>query len=123
MDPDPMTGRGEKGTATAELAVLAPFALVLVLLLVWVASLGVTQVRLVDAAREGARLVARGEDDGGATALVRRLAPAGARVRVQEQDGTVVVTVRVRSRAPLGFGTTVGSRELSATAVAAAEAP
>ena len=115
--------RDQRGTATTELAVLAPFALVLVILLVWVASLGLTQVRLVDAAREGARLVARGEAEEGAADLVRRLAPAGARVRVQETDGTVTVTVRVRSRAPLGFGSTVGSRELEATAVAASESP
>lgn len=115
--------REERGTATAELAVLAPFALVLVVLLVWVASLGVTQVRLVDAAREGARLVARGEPPQGAETLVRRLAPAGADVRVRSDDTTVSVTVRVRSRAPLGFASTVGSTTLDATAVAAKESP
>lgn len=117
-----MRSRDERGTATAELAVLAPFALVLVVLLVWVASLGLTQVRLVDAAREGARLVARGEPEDAATALVRRLAPAGAGVRVVEgDDGTVTVTVRARSRAPLGFASTVGSVQLDASAVAAVE--
>jgi Flp pilus assembly protein TadG len=115
--------REERGTATAELAVLAPFALVLVVLLVWVGSLGVTQVRLVDAAREGARLVARGESVEDAEALVRRLAPAGATVRVSSGAASVSVTVRVRSRAPLGFASTVGSTELDATAVAATEAP
>ncbi|MCX6408498.1 MAG: pilus assembly protein [Propionibacteriales bacterium] len=117
-----MRRRGERGTATAELAVLAPFGLVLVVLLVWVASLGLTQVRLVDAAREGARLVARGEPEADAVAVVRRLAPAGSTVEVAEgADGTVAVTVRVRTRAPLGFASTVGSTRLDATAVAAVE--
>lgn len=113
----------ERGTATAELAVLAPFALVLVVLLVWVGSLGVTQVRLVDAAREGARLVARGETPQEAEALARRLAPAGADVQVRSDDTTVSVTVRARSRAPLGFASTVGSTTLAVTAVAATETP
>jgi Flp pilus assembly protein TadG len=119
-----MRRRAEQGTATAELAVLAPFALALVVLLVWVASLGLTQVRLVDAAREGARLVARGERESDAVAVVRRLAPAGSTVDVAEgADGTVAVTVRVRARAPLGFGSTVGSVRLDASAVAAVDAP
>ena len=119
-----MRRRGERGLATAELAVLAPFALVLVVLLLWVASLGLTQVRLVDAAREGSRLVARGEPEADAVEAVRRLAPAGSTVDVAEgADGTVAVTVRVRARAPLGFASTVGSVGLDASAVAAVEAP
>ena len=40
---------------------LAPFGVAFGLLLLWVVSLGFTQVQLVDAAREAARLVARGE--------------------------------------------------------------
>ncbi len=119
-----MRRRGERGLATAELAVLAPFALVLVVLLLWVASLGLTQVRLVDAAREGSRLVARGEPEADAVEAVRRLAPAGSTVDVAEgADGTVAVTLRVRARAPLGFASTVGSVGLDASAVAAVEAP
>ena len=111
-----MRRRGERGLATAELAVLAPFALVLVVLLLWVASLGLTQVR--------ARLVARGEPEADAVEAVRRLAPAGSTVDVAEgADGTVAVTVRVRARAPLGFASTVGSVGLDASAVAAVEAP
>lgn len=123
MVPAPLRASREAGTVTAELAVLAPFALAFVLLLLWVGSLGLTQVRLVDAAREGARVVARGEPERGAEALVRRLAPAGTEVRIREADGTVTVTVRHRSRAPLPFATTVGSRMLTATAVAAVEPP
>lgn len=119
-----MQGRAEHGTATAELATIAPFALVLVLLLGWIGSLGVAQVRLVDAAREGARVVARGESESSAVDVVRRLAPENATVRIEESDdGTVRVTVSARTRPPLPFVTTVGSRVLSSTAVAALEEP
>ncbi len=118
-----MRGRRADGTATAELAVVAPFALALVVLLLWVASLGLTQVRLVDAAREGARVVARGEPERTGEALVRRLAPAGTTVRTEESDGVVTVTVRLQARAPVPFASSVGSRTLTATAVAAVEPP
>ena len=110
--------------ATAELAVIAPFAVAFVLLLAWIGSLGVAQVRLVDAAREGARLVARGESVEAATEVVRRLAPENATVEVEpSSDGTVAVTVTARAGPPLPFATTVGSRVLSSTAVAAREEP
>ncbi len=109
---------------TAELAVLVPFALAFVLLLVWLVSLGVAQVRLVDAAREGARAVARGTPVEEADALVRRLAPPGAEVTVRRgDDGTVEVEVTSRSRPLAPFAGTVGSAGLGATAVAALEDP
>ena len=52
--------RRERGMVTAETATIAPFLMVVVLLLMWVVSLGITQVRLVDASREAARVMARG---------------------------------------------------------------
>ena len=70
---------------TAEMAVLAPFGMVFGLLLLWVVSLGFTQVLLVDAAREAARLVARGEPVAAASDVARRHAPPGATVTVSEQ--------------------------------------
>lgn len=115
--------RGERGMVTAETAVLAPFALVVGLLLVWVVSLGVTQVRLVDAAREGARVAARGEDPAAAEAAARRVAPGGAQVRLAEADGLVTVTVRTSAGPPVPFLRHVGEHELEATSVAAAEQP
>lgn len=109
---------------TAELAVLAPIGLALVFLLAWIVSLGMTQVRIVDAAREGARVVARGEPVQAAEDVVRRLSPPGARVSVAAgDDETVVVEVTVRSSSPVPFAETVGAREMSATAVAVKEVP
>ncbi|WP_246229045.1 TadE family type IV pilus minor pilin [Mycolicibacterium psychrotolerans] len=54
------------------------------------------QVRCVDAAREAARLAARG-DDGAAADTARRVAPAGAGVHLRREGGYVVATVTSRS--------------------------
>ncbi len=108
---------------TAELATVAPFGMALALLLLWIVTLGVTQVRLVDASREAARLVARGEPVESAEEVARRLSPAGAEVRVSTDDGVVEVTVETTSTLPLPVLENVGGKRLSATAVAAQEDP
>ncbi|KQY60568.1 hypothetical protein ASD11_00130 [Aeromicrobium sp. Root495] len=106
---------------TAEMAVIAPFGVVFTFLLAWVVALGLTQVQLTDAAREAARLVARGESVGAAADVARRGAPAGAAVRVERSDGMVTVQVSVRRGLP--FLPHVGSRRLEARAVSAQEDP
>ncbi len=78
------------------------------------AVVGVTaHVRCVDAAREAARLAARG-DDARAARAVEDVGPPGASSTVSRGDRTV--TVQVRAPVALLPGLTV-----SATAVAAAE--
>lgn len=113
----------EQGMVTAEMAVLAPFGVAFGLFLLWIVSLGFTQVQLVDAAREAARLVARGEPVANASVVARRHAPPDARVRVSEHDGLVTVRVSARSRLPLPVLRHVGARTLEASAVSADEAP
>lgn len=54
------------------------------------------QVRCIDAAREAARLVARG-DDAGAEVAARRIAPAGAVLQLRHDDDFVVARVSARS--------------------------
>lgn len=54
------------------------------------------QVRCVDAAREAARLAARG-DDAVAAEAARRVAPAGAGVHLRRDGAYVVATVSARS--------------------------
>ncbi|HYN66971.1 MAG TPA: TadE family type IV pilus minor pilin [Ornithinibacter sp.] len=79
--------------ASAELAVALP-ALVLVLAVALAAvDLGLAQVRCVDAARVGARLLARGEPEAAAMGEVRAAAPAGARIAVTTGRGRVTVSV------------------------------
>lgn len=55
------------------------------------------QVRCVDAAREAARLAARG--DGAGAAVAGRLAPAGAAVELRRDGGYVVAQVSSHSPA------------------------
>lgn len=108
---------------TAELAAIAPFAVAFAFLLLWVISLGLTQIRITDASREAARMIARGEAVQDAKSVARKHAPAGAKVAVDTEDGTVTVTVTARSRMPLPFFSGVGSQELDSASVAAVESP
>lgn len=71
------------------------------------------QVRCIDAAREAARLAARG-DDAAAGSVARTLAPQNATLEVRREGGFVVA--RVSSRSGLLPGVVI-----SAAAVAAAE--
>ncbi|PXX63309.1 hypothetical protein DFR70_106371 [Nocardia tenerifensis] len=57
-----------------------------------------TQVRCVDAAREAARLSARG-DEANAVSTARRIAPPAADITVRNEGARVLA--RVTSRAPL----------------------
>lgn len=78
---------------TAEIAVALP-ALVLALTLGVSAVVAVTdQLRCVDAARTGARLLARGEDAGRVRAEVARQAPDGAAIAMGVGSGSVTVEV------------------------------
>jgi hypothetical protein len=115
--------RRERGMVTAELMTIAPFGIALAFLLLWVVSLGLTQVRLADAARESARMVARGESEHAAETMARRHAPGRATVDVTIRDGVVTVTVATRSRMPIPFFSGIGSRSMESTSVAAAETP
>jgi len=55
------------------------------------------QVRCIDAAREAARLAARG-DEAGAISAARGVGPAGAEVQLRRDGGFVVATVSGHSR-------------------------
>jgi Flp pilus assembly protein TadG len=83
---------------TAETAVVLP--VLLFVLAAAVAALMVvgSQLRCVDAAREGARAAARGEPTAAVGSLVTRAAPGGAGASVSTRGGTVTVTVRVTVR-------------------------
>lgn len=91
----------EKGMVTAETAVIAPFGALVVVTLLWLVSLGLTQIRLVDAARDGARLIARGDPVAQATAVAARGAPDSAQFTVDAGDGLVTVRVSVRVDSPV----------------------
>ncbi len=71
------------------------------------------QVRCIDAAREAARLAARG-DETSAVAAAHGIGPAGATLQLRRDGGFVVATVSGRSRLLPGV-------TIRADAVAAAE--
>ena len=95
--------RRSTGMVTAEAALVLPVLVCLGVALAWLVLVGVAQVRCVDAAREAARLHARGEPAAVVDRAVARLAPGPASWEVTEQGGLVLVSVRtsVRPRLPL----------------------
>ncbi|MFI7338878.1 TadE family type IV pilus minor pilin [Streptomyces sp. NPDC050085] len=101
---------------TAEAAVVLPVLVAFTMALVWVVLAASAQIRCVDAARAGARAVARQESRGAALAAAREAAPPDARIEVSREGDLVRVTVRARSVGPGPLGV-----ELDAQAVAAAE--
>ena len=82
-----------RGAVTAEFAVALPAVLLLLALLLAGSAAGVTQLRLEEAARAGARALARGEDAAAVDAIVRRLAGASAASAVASDGGWLSVTV------------------------------
>ena len=116
------TRTGDRGAATAELAMVLPLLVAVSLALVWLLALGAAQVRVVDAARETARALARGDDQEAAVGRGLAVAPDGSRVTVAHGDGEVTVTVTGRVQGP-GLLGHLPSPRLRAEAVAAEEEP
>ena len=110
-----------RGAATAELAMVLPVLVAVVVGLVWVVAFGIAQLRTVDAARETARALARGDQRSAAVARGRRVGPPGTRIAVRSAGGEVVATAHARVRGPGGLFAFLGSVTVHAEAVAAAE--
>ena len=91
---------------------VATLVSVLVLCLAGITAVSM-QLRCIDAAREAARLAARG-DERSAVAAARGVAPAGAGVQLRRDGGFIVATVTTRSNL-------VPALRISATGVAAVE--
>ena len=116
-----MDRRGERGAVTAETAVALPLIAVFAVSMAWLVSLGITQVRALDAARETARAAARSEDSAQALAVGRRVAPPGSRISVGRGDGTIVVKVSSPVTGPGGLFGQWAALRVKAEAVAAEE--
>lgn len=78
---------------TAELALVLPAVVLLLVVVLTAGAAALTQVRVADAARSGARAAALGETSGSVTELVHELAGADARVLVGGDGRYVVVEV------------------------------
>ena len=116
-----MTRRHETGAVTAETAVALPLLVVFALSMAWLVSLGITQVRAIDAARETARAAARSDGAGRAVALGRRVAPPGSRIALDRTGDTVVVRVSSPVGGPAGLFGDWADLRVRAEAVAAQE--
>lgn len=81
----------DQGTVTAELAACLPVLVLVLAVALTAVGAASTRVRLQDAAREAARLAARG-DEPGAKKVAARIAP-GSRLQLRISDGDVLATV------------------------------
>ncbi|WP_246160371.1 TadE family protein [Nocardioides humilatus] len=113
--------RDDRGAVTAELALGLPVLLAVTTGLVWLLSIGAAQVRTVDAARETARAVARGDDEAAAVSVGRQVAPEGVDVEVVRSDGRVTVRARGHLDGPGGMFGFLPGVDVSAEAVAITE--
>lgn len=111
----------DRGAATAELVMVLPMLVAVALGLVWLLSVGAAQLRTVDAARETARAVARGDDTAAAVSRGLKVGPAGTRVEVSTADSEVVVTATATVDGPGGLFRWLPGVTLHARAVTAAE--
>ncbi|MDQ0620325.1 hypothetical protein QFZ33_004349 [Arthrobacter globiformis] len=91
-----------RGAVTAEFAVALPAVLLLLAMLLAGSAAGITQLRLEDAARAGARALARGEDPAAVDGIVRKLAGPSASSAVVPGSEWMSVTVSDRAAGPLG---------------------
>ncbi len=113
--PPPLRGR-DAGTVTAETAVVLPALVVVLVLCLWSVTVVGQQLRCIDAARVGARALARGETSAKARTAAQGAAPEGAIVTVHSADGLAVVDVRYSAGMP-GLGgpsVQIGSRAVAA---------
>jgi Flp pilus assembly protein TadG len=106
---------------SAETAVVLPLLVAVTIGLVWLVGVAVTQIRVVDAARETARAAARDESAATAVQLGRRVAPTGSRIDLQRSEGTVRVHVVAEVRGPGGIFAFLPALEVDGRAVAASE--
>ncbi len=100
--PPTVAGKTCRGAVTAEFAVALPAVLLLLALLLAGSAAGVTQLRLEEAARAGARALARGEDAAAVGAIVRRLAGDSAASAVAFDGDWLSVTVSGRVPGTVG---------------------
>ena len=86
-------GRQDRGAITAETAIVLPVLVVLLLVGLWAVGVVVANIRCVDAARDVARAVARGEPGDVARRIGERSAPPGAVVGISRDGADVRVVV------------------------------
>jgi len=95
-------GASGRGAVTAEFAVALPAVLALLAMLLAGAAAGMTQLRLEESARAGARALARGDDPAAVERTVRTLAGGSAAASFAADGEWLSITVTDRVSGPLG---------------------
>jgi len=113
--------RRDAGYVTAETAMVLPVLALLLAVALWSIAVAAAQLRCIDAARDGARAVARGESDVVATEVARAAAPEGAQVDVRRDGDRVVVVVTARVGVGSGPLAAIPAPTVSTTATTVAE--
>ncbi|MEU8776264.1 TadE family type IV pilus minor pilin [Streptomyces sp. NPDC048606] len=100
---------GDRGYVTAEAAVVIPALVLFAALLVWALMAAAAQIRCVDAARAGARAVARSEPVEAAVRVAASAAPPGAEVEVERTGDLWRVRVSAPAPGPRGLPVRLGA--------------
>jgi hypothetical protein len=77
-----------------------PLIAAFTLVLLWMTSMAITEVRLVDTARDAARALARGEDEAAVQGFVSGTAPPGSQLRVTRHGADLTAEVTLSAQAP-----------------------
>lgn len=115
-----LVGRGERGAVTAELALALPVLVLVLLLGIWSIGLVVLNIRCIDAARDVARAVARGEPADQAKAIGRRTVPNGT-ISITRDSSDIHVTVTAAPTHKPPLLTLLTPAQITATATLQAE--
>lgn len=112
--------RGERGAVTAEMAFALPVLVLVLLLGIWSIGFVVLNIRCIDAARDVARSVARGESAEQAKAIGRRSLP-NSTITITRDDSDVHVTVTTAPTHSPPLLALIAPTHLTATATLQAE--
>lgn len=114
--PHPLRRRGssERGTVTAEFAVVLPALVLVLILVVGAGAIGLAQVRVYEAARAGAREAARGEPARDIEKAAKKKAGPGSVVTVSQ--GKAFAKVHVKTTLPKALHPIMKTVEASAEA-------
>ena len=91
-----------RGAVTAEFAVALPAVLALLAMLLAGAAAGMTQLRIEEGARAGARALARGDDPAAVERTVRTLAGGSVAASISADGEWLSITVTDKVPGPLG---------------------
>jgi Flp pilus assembly protein TadG len=118
-----MRTRNDQGSVTAEAAFVFPVLFAVLALGLWLIGTVITNIRCIDAARDTARAVARGESLDSARQLGERAAPQGATITITRQDDTIRVEVTATPPKPHGLLAALPHPPPKATATLQTEPP